>query len=197
MPHLLWRVQLWITPKISVILKNSSNKSRWALNCVQKSPREQPGVELMGSKDQYVWNLIMYRNVHLDSLYGLTLPKICMISKEASNKSCSELNFVQKSSGCIMSISPRSGVRGSKDQDVWYLKPSLHLHANANNACGREARQNVWYIRTLFGIRWGSELTIRKCTVCEFLVVYRQSTDSILLLAKHSSHSQMLFASAR
>ncbi len=31
-----------------------------------------------------------------------------------------------------------------KSEDV---KPGLHL--NANDICGREARQNVWYIRTL------------------------------------------------
>ncbi len=30
------------------------------------------------------------------------------------------------------------------------FKPGLHLNANANDACGNEARQNVWYICTLF-----------------------------------------------
>ncbi len=56
--------------------------------------------------------LIMYRNGKLDSLYGSTLPKIRMISKKASNKSCLELNFIQKSSRVHMSISAWSGARG-------------------------------------------------------------------------------------
>ncbi len=39
----------------------------------------------------------MHRNGKLGSLYGSTLPKIRVISKKASNKSCLELNFVQNS----------------------------------------------------------------------------------------------------
>ncbi len=35
-----------------------------------------------GSKDQYVWNLIIYRNGKLDSLWGPTLPKILIKSKQ-------------------------------------------------------------------------------------------------------------------
>ncbi len=57
-----------------------------------------PWVELGGSKDQYIWNLIMYKNGKLDSLWGSMLPKIRITSKKASNNSCSELNFVQKTS---------------------------------------------------------------------------------------------------
>ncbi len=60
-------------------------------------PRVEPAV----SKDQYIWNLIMYKNGKLDSLWGSTMPKICISSKKASNKSCSELNFVQKSQWAI------------------------------------------------------------------------------------------------
>ncbi len=45
-----------------------------------------------------------------------------MMSKKASNKSRSELNLVEKSPRAHMSISPRSGARGSKDQHVWNLK---------------------------------------------------------------------------
>ncbi len=40
------------------------------------------------------------------------------------------------------------------------LKLGLHGNANANDICGQEARQNIWYIRTLFGICRGSELTL-------------------------------------
>ncbi len=46
------------------------------------------------------------------------------------------------------------------------LKPGLHL--NANDTCGREVRQNVWYIHILIGIRRGSESTLHKRVVCEF-----------------------------
>ncbi len=38
--------------------------------------------------------------------------------------------------------------------------------------CGRVARQNVWYIRTLFGIRQGSKSTLHKRIVCEFSFDY-------------------------
>ncbi len=50
--------------------------------------------------------------------------------------------------------------------DKYIVKPNLHLNANVNNACGREPRQNVWYIRTLFGLHHGSELTLHKHIIC-------------------------------
>ncbi len=40
------------------------------------------------------------------------------IKKKGSNKSCSEMNFVQKSSPAHTSISLTSGARGTKDQYV-------------------------------------------------------------------------------
>ncbi len=40
------------------------------------------------------------------------LPKIRIISKKALNKSCSELNFVQRSPRAHMSISPMGGAMG-------------------------------------------------------------------------------------
>ncbi len=55
------------------------------------------GVELWGSKDYHLWNIIMYRNGKADSLEGSTLPKLPIISKNCSSKSYWELNFVQKS----------------------------------------------------------------------------------------------------
>ncbi len=54
----------------------------------------------------------MYRNGKLDSLWGSVMPKIRNTSKKASNRSCSELNFIQKSFRAHMSISPRSGAWG-------------------------------------------------------------------------------------
>ncbi len=71
-----------------------------------------PWVELRASNDQYIWNLFMYRNGKLDSLQGSPLSRIRIVSKKASNKSCSELNFVQKSTLGHMSISLKSGARG-------------------------------------------------------------------------------------
>ncbi len=77
------------------------------------------------------------------------------------------------------------------------VKPGLHLNANANDICGQEARQDIWYIRTLFIIHRGSESTLHKHIVCELSLNFWQSTDSIRLFTEHSSHSQLLFASPR
>ncbi len=56
----------------------------------------------------------------LDSLWGLVIPKIRSTLKKVSNKSCSESNFVRKSSRAYMSISHMSGAR--KFQRPVYLK---------------------------------------------------------------------------
>ncbi len=53
------------TAKNTHYIKKSSNKTCSELNFVQKSFRVEPG----GSKDQYVWNLIVYRNGKLDSFW--------------------------------------------------------------------------------------------------------------------------------
>ncbi len=58
-----------------------------------------PGVELWGLKDYHIWNIIMYWNVKVGSLEGSMLAKLPIISKNCSNKSYSELNFVLKSEG--------------------------------------------------------------------------------------------------
>ncbi len=76
-----------------------------------------PGVELGGLKDWYVSKIILYWNGKVDSISGWTLPKLPIISKNYSNESCWELNFVQKSQWAHMSIFPRSRARSSKD---WY-----------------------------------------------------------------------------
>ncbi len=61
----------------------------------------------------------MYRNGKLDSLWSSTLPEIRITSNKASNKSCSKLNFVQKSPRAHMSIFSMSG--------AWGLQRSVHL----------------------------------------------------------------------
>ncbi len=43
------------------------------------------------------------------------LQKVQIILKNTSNKNCSELNFLQKTQWTHISISPRSGGKGSKD----------------------------------------------------------------------------------
>ncbi len=106
---------LWKKLQIKVVRNRISPKKVCKRICL--SP---PRVEIGGSKDQYVWNLIMF-NGKLDSLWGSTLPKIRMFWKKASNKSCSQSNFAQKSPWAHMSISLMSGTRGSKDQYVWNL----------------------------------------------------------------------------
>ncbi len=77
------------------------------------------------------------------------------------------------------------------------FKAEFRSECERNDTCGLEARQNVWYIRTLFGIRRGSKSTIHKCIVCEFPLMYQKSTDNVQLFAECSSHSRMLFASPR
>ncbi len=47
----------------------------------------------------------------IDPLQGRMLTKLPIITKTASNKSCSELNFLQKSQAVHMSVSPMSGAR--------------------------------------------------------------------------------------
>ncbi len=53
-----------------------------------------PEVKLGGSKDCRVWNIIIYKNEKIDPLKDSTLPKLSIITKNGSNKSCSELNFL-------------------------------------------------------------------------------------------------------
>ncbi len=77
-------------------IRGSSKKSSKKIEIVRNwiSYKKVPGriclsppqVELGGSKDQYIWNLIMYRKGKLDSLRGSVMPKICITSKKASNK---------------------------------------------------------------------------------------------------------------
>ncbi len=54
----------------------------------------------------------------------------------------------------------KSGAFNSVEEKFFtdaYVKPGLHLKANTNDACASEARQNIRYICTLFGIHRGIE----------------------------------------
>ncbi len=67
-----------------------------------------PGLELGGcSKYWYVSKIILYWNRQLDSFPGWLLPKLTIISKNCSNKSCLELNFIQKVQENICLSPPR------------------------------------------------------------------------------------------
>ncbi len=66
---------------------------------------------------------------------GLNAAKISVISKNCSNKSCWEVNFVQKGQFRHISISPRSLVRGSKDGYVSNI--ILHWNGKVDSFLGR------------------------------------------------------------
>ncbi len=69
--------------------------------------------------------------------FKLTMSTLAIISKNASNKSGSAFNFVQKSQWAYMSISSRSGARGLKrlscfkyyNEMRWKSKFASVLHA--------------------------------------------------------------------
>ncbi len=103
-------------PKIYITSKIASNKSCLELNFVQKSLREHMSIFLMSgvrglqrSVCLKSYNVQKHKKIH--SLWGSTMPKIRIIWKKASNKSCSVLNFVQKSLLLYMSISPSCEAR--------------------------------------------------------------------------------------
>ncbi len=89
------------------------------------------------------WNIIVLKNGKVDSLWDWTLPKIRIISKNASNKSCWALNSLQISQWAHMSVSPLSGARGTKDCHLlkyfnvqkWGSRFTLGLHAFKNTHC--------------------------------------------------------------
>ncbi len=68
----------------------------------------------------------MYRNGKLDSFWGSTLPKIRILWRKASNKSCSKLNFASKSP------SPRSAYYVYLLHELGGTKDLPFLKCNAN-----------------------------------------------------------------
>ncbi len=108
-------------PKIRVASKNSLNKNDSKLNFVQKSPWAHMSISpysgARDSKDSHLWKIIMYKNGKVDSVWGSMPPKTRITSKIALNKSCSKLNFIQKSVRAHMPIFPRSEARGPS---LWF-----------------------------------------------------------------------------
>ncbi len=103
----------WTLPKLPIISKNCSNKSIWALHFKQKSQWAHmsisptsgaTGLERLVCFKDYI---VLKWKVH--SFAGWTPLKLLIISKNASNKNCLKLNFIQKSPQAHMSISSTSG----------------------------------------------------------------------------------------
>ncbi len=73
------------------------------------------------------------------------LPKICITSKKASNKSCPGLNFAQKSPRAHMCISFSSGASGL--QRSIYLKSYNVQKWEIRFTLGLNAAKNTHYIK--------------------------------------------------
>ncbi len=88
---------------------------------------------LIGARglERLIWlkyNIVLKRENTFTS--GLnTLPKIRIASKKASNKSCSELNFVQKSPQAHLAIFLQSGARGL-ERLIWLKYNTLMKRQN-------------------------------------------------------------------
>ncbi len=91
---------------------------------LQKSQWEymsnSPGVELGGSKDCRVWNIIMYWNEKVDPLKGSTLQKLPVITKNASNKLFRIISY-KNVTGCISLSLPGVDLEGFKDCHFWNI----------------------------------------------------------------------------
>ncbi len=112
-------------PKIRLILKKGSNKSSSELNFLQKSSGAQMSTPPPQKKSE-AWGLekLAYSKYccvgkqQTTSNWEFNAAKNTHHTKKALNKSCSELNFVQKSLQEHMSISPQSGARGARKIDI-------------------------------------------------------------------------------
>ncbi len=107
----------WTLQKLSILSENCSNKSYWELKFRTKKSMGTP----IYLAQEWSWKarkidlfqiLLLYRYGKVDSLRGWILQKLPIISKKCSNKSCWELNFVQKIQWMHMFISIRSGAWG-------------------------------------------------------------------------------------
>ncbi len=120
---------------------------RLFLISIQKS---QFRVELVAPKIAIFWNIVMFKNREIDSLWGWMLPKIRIISKNISNKSCWALNSIRESQWAHLSYLLQSRAWASKD---------CHLlkHYNVQKLGSRftlwlDAAKNTQYIQKC--IKW-------------------------------------------
>ncbi len=125
--------------KLPILSKNASSQNCSELNFLQKSQGLiyllPPAVESGCCKDCHV---------KVNSLLG-PMP---IISKNVSNKSCSELNFLRKSQQVHTSISPRSVARGL--QRLPFLRYYNVLKWGSRFTLGLNAAKITDYIKKLF-----------------------------------------------
>ncbi len=102
-------------------------------------------------------HIIMHWNRKVDSLSGWTLLKLLIISKNCSNISCSELNFVQESQWAHMPIPLKSGARGLERlpslKYYYVLKRESRFTLRLNDA------KNTHYIKVLNKSCWTLNLS--------------------------------------
>ncbi len=87
---------------------NFLQNSHWAHMSISHRSRTRR-LEILPCLKYY--NALKWKN----SLYGWTLPKIPIITKNAKNNNCSEFNFLQKSSGRMCLSAPGVELGGPKD----------------------------------------------------------------------------------
>ncbi len=92
-------------------------------------------------------------------VWGSMLPKICIASKIALNKSSSKLNFVLKNQQAHMSISPRNGAR--RLERFPSLKNNTVQKLESRDTLGLDTAKNMHYMRKCF--KW-KLLSIEFCT---------------------------------
>ncbi len=92
-------------------------------------------------------NIILYWKEKLVSLSGWTLPKLPIISKNCTNKSYWELNFIQKSQRAHVSISCRSGVK--ELERLLSLKCNV-LKCESRFTLGLNNAKNMHYVKKCF-----------------------------------------------
>ncbi len=114
---LLYLILRFIINIIDRLFRKSVQRSQWTHMSI--SPQS-------GARGLQRLHLLKYYNVQkgeVDSLWDWMLPKIRIISKNASNKSCWVLNSVQKSQWVHMSISsPHPLVKLGDSKDCHILK---------------------------------------------------------------------------
>ncbi len=104
-------------------------------------------VELGVSEDCHFWNILMRLNGKVDSLKVWMLLKILKISKNDSNKNCSELNFQRKTWLMYISIFTRSRARNL--QRLPFLKYNV-LEQESWLTLGLNAAESTNYIEKCF-----------------------------------------------
>ncbi len=117
------------------------------LKCLHEKSHP-PRVELGAPKIAIFWNIIMFENGEVDSLWCWMLPKIRLISKNASNKSCWVLNSVQKSLWAHMSISPRVELGALKITIFWNI--IMLKNRGSRFTLRPDSAKNTHYIQKCF-----------------------------------------------